>query len=228
MTGPDGPEGAAADGAVHPRDDDDVPVRLSASWQQAEAALYPAVISHPELYPRVLAIVRLTVDRLRSLGPSTGALLAAAERSPELVAEVLADNGLPASDLDLVVVERAALAMRHREVTVDQADRRRLSLVAQAGRAGRDWVVVEESGARDGDLFVPYSRLDVEVATGRALLVTARADEQFRAVVHAVEQLRVDLGTGAVGPPLQGAPARTTHPSAESREDRVSALASSR
>ncbi len=50
MTGPGAPERAAADGAVHPRDDDDVPAPLSASWQQAEAALYPAVISHPELY----------------------------------------------------------------------------------------------------------------------------------------------------------------------------------
>lgn len=224
MAGPDGPEPPDADGAVHLLGGEGVPLRTSSSWQQAEATLYPAIIGHPELYPRVLTVVGLTVDRLRRLGPSTGALLAVAERSPELVLEVLTDNGLSASALDLVLIERAALAMRHREVSAEQAKRRRLSLIEQAQGAAHDWVVVAESGTHDGDLFAPYARLEVEVATGRALLVTAAPDEGFRAVVHAVERLRVDLATGALGPPREGAGAGTTHPSAAAREAQVSAL----
>ena len=49
-------------------DDGPVPMQLAASWDQAEAKLYPAVTTRPDLYQRVLTVVRLTVDRLRALG----------------------------------------------------------------------------------------------------------------------------------------------------------------
>lgn len=221
MTGPQVPDDDA--GRALLRDDDPVPMVLSSSWDQAEAKLYPAVTTRPDLYQRVLTIVARTVERLRGLGPSTGALLAAAERGPELVGEVMAEHGLSAYELDLDLVARAALAMRHREVTAEQAARRRLRLVAEGHRAGARWVVVEERGAREGDPFMPYSRLEVEVATGRALLVTARGDDEFRTVLHTVEELRVDLATGAVDEPERGAVAPVSHPGVEAREAWVTA-----
>lgn len=206
------------------RDDDPVPLVLTSSWDQAEAKLYPAVTTRPDLYQRVLTIVARTVERLRGLGPSTGALLAAAERGPDLVAEVLAEHGLSAHELDLDLLARAALAMRYREVSAEQAARRRLRLVAEGHRAGQRWVVVEERGDREGDPFMPYQRLEVEVATGRALLVTARGDGEFRHVLHAVEELRVDLATGAVDEPAGGSVAPSSHPGHAEREAHVAAL----
>ena len=205
-------------------DDGPVPVQLAASWDQAEAKLYPAVTTRPDLYQRVLTVVRLTVDRLRALGPSTGALLAAAEQGPALVSEVMAEAGLSAYELDLDLLARAALAMRHREVTGEQAVRRRLRLVARAHRAGQAWVVLEERGDAEGDPFVPYTRLEVEVATGRALLVTTRADEDFRTVLHGVEPLRLDLATGGLEEPVGGPVATTLLPGAAQREAHVAAL----
>lgn len=205
------------------RDDDPVPLELTSSWDQAEAKLYPAVTTRPDLYQRVLTIVARTVERLRGLGPSTGALLVAAERGPELVSEVMAEHGLSAYELDLDLLARAALSMRHREVTAEQAARRRLRLVAEGHRAGRRWVVVEERGASEGDPFMPYSRLEVEVATGRALLVTARGDDEFRHVLHAVEELRVDLSSGGVSEPEGGGAVATPHASAAGREEDVAA-----
>lgn len=205
-------------------DDGPVPLELASSWDQAEAKLYPAVTTRPDLYQRVLTVVRLTVERLRGLGPSTGALLAAAGQGPTVVAEVMAEAGLSAYELDLDLLARAALAMRHREVVGEQLARRRLRLLAEGHRAGRTWVVLEERGYAGGDPFVPYTRLEAEVGTGRALLVTTRADEDFRTVVHAVEELRVDLATGALDEPEGGSVASALLPDAADREAHVASL----
>lgn len=205
------------------RDDDEVPLQVRSAWETAEAKLYPAVTTRPDVYQRVVTVVARTVERLRALGPSTGALLAAAQDGPGLVTEVMAEHGLSAYELDLDLVAGAAFAMRHREVVAEQAARRRLRLLAEAHRAGQDWAVVQERGEHAGDPFVPYERLEVEVATGRALLVTARGDEEYRAVVHAVEELRVDLATGRVGEAGEGAPEATRHPDVTGREAEVTA-----
>lgn len=220
MTGPDDTRDDEA--LLH--DDGPVPMQLAASWDQAEAKLYPAVTTRPDLYQRVLTIVRLTVDRLRTLGASTGALLSAAEQGPALVTEVMGEAGLSAYELDLDLLARAALAMRHREVAAEQAARRRLRLVAKAHRAGLAWVVLEEKGYAEGDPFVPYTRLEVEVATGRALLVTTRADEDFRSVLHGVEELRLDLATGAVEEAEDAGAATVLHPGARDREAHVASV----
>lgn len=225
MTGPHAgpPEPDDDDRTGLLRDDDPVPMVLSSSWDQAEAKLYPAVTTRPDLYQRVLTVVARTVERLRGLGPSTGALLAAAERGPELVSDVMAENGLSAYELDLDLLARAALAMRHREVLAEQGARRRLRLIAQGRRSGQRWVVVEERGARDGDPFQPYQRVEVEVLTGRALLVTARGDDEFRTVLHAVEEVRVDLATGALTEAPGDGAASASHRTALAREDDATA-----
>jgi hypothetical protein len=224
MTGPQDDAAAAEGWAAMLRDDDPVPLQLSSSWDSAEAKLYPAVTTRPDIYQRVVTIVAHTVERLRGLGSSTGALLAAADRGPELVSEVMVDHGLSAYELDLDLLAGAALAMRHREVTAEQAAQRRLRLVAEAHRAGRRWTVVEERGDHGGDPFLPYSRLEVEVGTGRALLVTARGDDEFRSVLHGVEELRVDLATGALGEPEGEGVAPALHPDAEAREQHAARM----
>jgi hypothetical protein len=199
-------------------DDRPVPLQSSSAWQEAEARLYPAITARPDVYMRVVELVRLTVEQLRQLGSSTSALLLAAQRGPDLVLDVLAETGLSAAELDLALVADAALAMRHREVVGEQAVARRLRTLANARHAGQDWVVVEEHGPSEGDPFVPYHRLEVEVATGRALLVTARADEDYTGVVHAVEPLHVDLVTGVVEESRQEGASPTFHPGATARD----------
>ena len=188
-------------------DDAPVPMLIGLAWQQAEARLYPAVTSRPDVYQRAVGLVALLVVRLRLLGTSTSALLAAADRGPELVVEVLTETGRSGAGLDLSLLAEAALAMRHREVVGAQATARRLRTLRGARQAGQGWVVVEEQGHAEGDPFVPYHRLEVEVSTGRALLVTATANEDYTAVIHAVEVVRVDLVTGFVEEADEGAPA---------------------
>jgi hypothetical protein len=208
-------------------DDASVPTLTAASWQQAEAQLYPAVTERPDLYQRIVVLVRRTVDRLREQGPSTSALLAAADRGAELVAEVVDESGVTAAELDLDLVARAALAMRYREVRGEQSLLRRLRLIAEARRAGQPWVVTEETGHPEGDPFLPYHRLEVEVDTGRALLVSAAADDDFRDVHHTVRVVQVDLDSGVVQETPAGEPA-VTAPDAATREARADAMRATR
>jgi hypothetical protein len=206
-------------GAPDP-DDGPAPTLLATLWEQAEARLYPAVLERPDLYERIVRLVRATADHLRLLGPGTSALVAAAERGPELVAAVADDRGLSVFELDLELVSRAALAMRYRELRGEQATRRRLRRVEEARAAGAGWVVVEERGAAEGDPFLPYARLEVSTATGSGLLVTAAPDDEYRRVVHQIRRMRLDLATGEVvaGDEI------TTHPDAAARDAAAAAV----
>lgn len=184
-------------------DDAPVPPALLAAWQQAEATAYSTVTERPDLYEQVIRIVRRTADHLRRSGGGTSALVAAAERGPQLVADVTDDHGLPSGGIFLGslspdVIARAALALRYREVRGEQAALRRLHRLAEGRRAGQAWVVVEETGAPEGDPFLPYARIEVEAATGRAVLVTTLPDDDFRGVVHQVRAVRLDLATGTI------------------------------
>jgi hypothetical protein len=209
------PDGPSTDPGRPDVDDAPVPAALAASWQQAETLAYSTVTERPDLYQQAIRLVRLTADHLRLLGPGTGALVAAAQRGTELVGAVMDDSGIRSTELDLDVVARAAFALRYREVMAEQAALRRLRRVAEGRAAGQAWVVAEESGAPEGDPFLPYARLEVEVATGRALLVTADPDDDYRGCVHSVRTMRLDLGTGAVDADRS---AQSTHPDAEARE----------
>jgi hypothetical protein len=207
----------------HDADDDPVPALVAAAWQRAETLAYSTVTERPDLYQEVVRLVRRTADHLRLLGPGTSALLSAHDRGPELVAAVAEDSGIPAWDLDLGVVAGAALALRYREVRAEQAARRRLRRIEEGSAAGQAWVVLEEAGAREGDPFLPYERLEVEVATGRAILVTAEPDDDYRGCAHRVRRVRLDLGTGAVGADAED-PDAVAFADAEAREHAVDRL----
>lgn len=215
--------GSGASGDLAP-DEPGVPAATAASWRTAEAQLFSALTSRPDLYQGVVLQVSATVNRLRRLGPSTSALLDAAATITALVGEVIEEGRLPADGIDPDLVGRAALALRHREVIGEQALTRRLGLLAAARASGPAWVVVEEAGDWGGDPFLPYRRLEVEAATGRALLVTATPDDDFRTSRHAVEVLRVDLGSGRVERSRSPAGEPSWQPSAADREAHVTTL----
>lgn len=176
--------------------DDLLPRSLLDAWQQGEAQLCSTALAGADTYTRALDLVRHTLEHLRERGVGAAGLVAAAGEGAALVT---AASGGPATDgLDLRLVAQAALAMRSRELLALQAAARRVEALRAAAARGEAWVVLESAGDPGGDPFLPYRRLEVEVATGRGLLVTAEPDEQFRGCVHAVEPVRVDPATGAV------------------------------
>lgn len=198
-------------------DDAPAPTLLAASWEQAEARLYPTVLEQPELYQRIVRLVRLTADHLRLLGPGTSALVAAADSGPHLVAAVSDDSGVSAAGLDLELVARAAMATRYRELRGEQALRRRLRRLEEGRAGGAEWVVVEESGDSDGDPFRPYSRLEVATDSGRGLLVGAAPDDEYRGVTHWIRRVHMDVATGEVAEDPD-APGQTSYPDAAARD----------
>jgi len=175
-----------------------VPPELSAAWAAAEGQLFPSVLALPDVYERTVLVLRATLDRLRALGTGTGPLLEASASGPALVASAAEQSGLSTSGLDIALIGQVALAMRHREVTADRAAATRLQLVRRARAEGRTWVVLEESGDRAGDPFLPYRRVEVHVPTGRVVAVTTSVADDFRTVRHGVAEAQLDLQTGAV------------------------------
>jgi hypothetical protein len=180
-----------------------VPEPSAASWRQAESELFSGLLQRPDVYEEVVALVGATVDRLRGLEPTAAALLEAADTVAALVRELAEQRGRAAPGADPLLLGRAALAVRHREVVAHAVAAHRLAQLRDARAAtphGSAWVVLDEVGEWAGDPLVPYRRLEAEASTGRAVLVTATPDEDFRASRHAVQVVQVDLGTGRVEP----------------------------
>jgi hypothetical protein len=137
--------------------DDLVPPATAASWRTAEAELFTSLLSRPDVYQGAIALVGATVDRLRPLGPTTRALLDAATTITTVVAAARVVDRSAADRIDPDLVGRAALALRHREIMVEQAAERRLSLLADARATTAGWVVLEETGTGPATRLPPIA-----------------------------------------------------------------------
>ncbi|MDA0641037.1 hypothetical protein, partial [Nonomuraea ferruginea] len=150
-------------------------------WTAAAERAFAGSAHQPDIYLRTTRLVGAVAQRLRESGRGLEPLVEAWAEHRELVRRVVESSELLTSDgLDVEAVAGAAFAMRYREALEEVTLDDRLAALAQAA-PGAGWLVLEESGYRPGDPFVPYRRLEVDPATGRALLVTTRPDETFTA-----------------------------------------------
>jgi len=172
-----------------------VPRAVLRSWDEAEARLFPTVMARPDLYQQSVSLIQLLLGRLRETCSDLPALLAAHERGGDL-ADELAEGAGTGIQADLVAA--AACAMRYRELTAELAARGRLAALARAREAGEAWAVVQETGSVNQAPFIPYQRIEAEVGTGRALIVSIEPDETLSRAVHRLDQGRIDLATGGL------------------------------
>lgn len=198
-----------------------VPEVVGQAWRRGEEQLYAAALGHADGYAPTVELVGRTLQHLRAAAPDAGTLLAAAARGAALVTGLIEEGCGRPEGVDLERVAQAALALRHRELTAQQAALDRVRALAAARQRGGTWVVLAESGDRAGDPVRPYRRLEADARSGRALLVTTAPDEDLRGCVHAVEALHVDLATGALGEARAAGVAATTHPDVGAREQQV-------
>jgi len=173
----------------------EVPRAVLRSWDQAEARLFPTIMARPDVYQQSVTLIQQLLGRLRDTCPDLPALLAAHERGGDLVADLpgAADTGIQP---DLVAA--AACAMRYRELVASLAASGRLAALARARDQGQAWAVVEETGSPDRAPFVPYQRIEAEVGTGRAVIISIEPDETLSRVVHRLDEGQVDLVTGGL------------------------------
>ena len=168
-----------------------VPPAVLRSWDQAEAKIFPLVMARPEVYERALRMIADLAARLRETCPDVPALLAAHERSADLVTE-------PCPDVGPELIAAAACGMRYREIVTTGAARGRLAALARARDLGLDWTVVEENGDPARAPYLPYQRVEAHVPSGRAVIVSMEPDETLVRVVHRLDAAEVDLDTGGL------------------------------
>lgn len=207
-----GPSGTGAPGGRS--GGPDVPRAVLRSWDQAEARLFPLVMARPDLYQRSMSMIQRLLGYLRETCPDIPALLAAHERGGDLVAEGLpggpageAAGGLAGEAASwaatetgpgLGLIAAAACAMRYRELMASQAAQHRLDALARAREQGLSWVVVGETGSADLVPYTAYQRVEADVASGRAVIVSIEPDETLTRAVHRLDAGQVDLVTGAL------------------------------
>ncbi len=173
----------------------EVPRAVLRSWDEAEARLFPTIMARPEVYQQSVSLIQRLLGRLRETCLDLPALLAAHERGGDLVDE-LAEGAETGIQPDLVAA--AACAMRYRELVASLAAQDRLAALARARAQGQSWVVVAETGSEDRAPFVPYQRIESEVGTGRAVIISIEPDETLSRAVHRLDHGQIDLATGAL------------------------------
>jgi len=175
-----------------------VPPSVLRSWDEAEARLFPLVMAQPELYKQALGMVRQVIARLRETCPDLPALLAAHERGEDLVADLDNDTAAAVPGIRPALIASAACAMRYREIVALMAAQGRLAALARARAQGLSWAVLEESGQADRAPYVPYQRVEAEVGSGRAVVVSIGPDETLSRAVYRLEEGQVDVTSGAL------------------------------
>ena len=175
-----------------------VPPAVLRSWDEAEARLFPLVMAQPELYQQALGAIGRLLGRLRETCRDLPALLAAHERGGDL----LAGDEVPGVRPGLIAA--AACATRYRELVAELAATARLAALARAREQGLSWAVVEESGQADRAPYVPYHRVEAEVGSGRAVIVSIGPDETLSRAVYRLDAGQIDMASGAlrIGDPL--------------------------
>jgi len=179
----------------------EVPRAVLRAWDEAEARLFPTIMARPDVYQQSVSLIQRLVGRLRETCPDLPALLAAHERSGDLVHELAEDAGGAGgagSGIQPDLVAAAACAMRYRELVASLAAQDRLAALARARAQGRSWAVVAETGSEDRAPFVPYQRIEAEVGSGRAVIISIEPDETLSRAVHRLDRGQVDLASGAL------------------------------
>ena len=174
-----------------------IPSAVLRSWDEAEARLFPLVMARPDLYQQVIGLIQRLAGRLREMCPDVPALLAAHEQGIRLAPEEMA-GWAAATGIRPEHVAAAACAMRYRELVASLAARARLAALARARDEGRSWAVVQETGSPERAPYVPYQRVEADVVSGRAVIVSIEPDETLSRAVHRLDQAQLDLATGGL------------------------------
>jgi hypothetical protein len=169
--------------------------QLTRRWEEAERRLYPSMVTQPEVVADYLRLVREVADDLRTVDTEEG-LADAWGRAAELAKAAARREGMAREAPDLEIVAGAAFAIRHRELAAEAGRRETALLIADARARGEAWVVLHEAGVADAPFPQPYRRVDMRLADGYALHLSAELDADSGGIVHAVEGLRLDPSTG--------------------------------
>jgi hypothetical protein len=172
-----------------------IPPQLLSDWKAAEERLYPVVMVRPDLYERSVRMVRAVTDELAAC-LDLPALVGAWASAAEIVHRAASEAGLDLDGLDAGLIAGAGFSMRYRELATAASRAERLGRIRAAAEAGEGWVRVEEIGSRETAGMVPWTWVEMHVATGAGLRQTLEADPMTGAPRYSLEVVPLDPATG--------------------------------
>lgn len=193
---------------------------LAASWEAAEARLYPIVMTRPEVYARSLAVVHEVVAELAPYGTPEG-LAEAFDRAAEIAARAVDRSGVETDGVDVGLAATAAFALRYRAILAATARAEALARIEDARAGGEAWAMVGESGDRDAG---PYQRLDLHLPDGGCLLRSIGPDAETGEPRYAVEAYLADPLTGDRLPDVEPLVAPVTYRTRHEWEEAIERL----
>ncbi|CAN5181743.1 hypothetical protein BH20ACT9_BH20ACT9_11360 [soil metagenome] len=165
-------------------------------WRTAEERLYTVVMVFPEHYERRIRLVRAVADELRS-SSTAEELVGAYGRAPDLVASASRRLGLLREDVgDAELVGDAAFSLRYGEVLEETHRGEAVRRTRAAREAGREWVVLYETGTPETALLAPYRRLEMHLPDGVGLHVFVEPHPETMRAVYGVEAVQLDPASG--------------------------------
>ena len=191
-----------------------------AGWGAAEEALYGPLLADPQGYERVVALVGAVVAHLRASVDDMAGLVAASRQGPALVAEIEPEAALPWLPLDAVV--GAACAMRHRELLSVEQQQKRRRMLRDAQARGESWVRIVDAASSAAPVVAPA--VIVHVPSGMAIRCTTEMDIDTGGARFVSSPVTVDLDSGDVIGPLDGAGGERWSPTIAGRDEQVADL----
>lgn len=172
-------------------------------WMEGEERLYPIVTTRPDLYEACTGLVRSLADHLKNV-PDIDALVAT-YRSTDFEQDVAATGLDPASispEIERDLVRRSGYAVRSREIVLEEGAAQTAHRIRRAERAGEDTAVLWSEG--DNPLWPPYRRVEMELATGRAIVITTELSAETMMPMFTLTGVQLDPASGDVaeGEPL--------------------------
>jgi hypothetical protein len=172
-----------------------IPPQVLSDWKAAEERLYPIVMVRPDLYERSVRLVRVVADDLAGCG-DLPALVEAWGGAAEIVHRAATDADLDLEGIDAGLIAGAGFSMRYRELAAGLALTERLNRIQAARDAGEAWVRVEEIGSRETAGMMPWTWVEMHVASGAGLRQTLEADQTTGAPRYSLEVIPLDPTTG--------------------------------
>jgi hypothetical protein len=166
-------------------------------WREAEDRLYPVVTVRTDLYEAVIGIVRSLADHLQGV-PDLDALVTsylASTPAADLAAAGIERDSLP-PEIDAAMARDAAYQLRSRELAQRASSERAQRAIERARRVGDPVVTVWSQG--ENELWPPYRRVDMSLATGFAVSISTELDPDTMAPMFVLEGLQLDPETGDV------------------------------
>ncbi len=163
-----------------------------AAWRRAEARIYPSVMLNAELYQQYIGLVRSIAELLEDVRTEDELVAAWGERR-ELVREAVSRSAPSMLALmDQEAVRDAAFCHRHREITREQGKAIARERLERARIEQAEWVVLFEDVTPFGS-----HRLEMHVASGRALHASSELPLDASAPTFTLEVVQLDPGDGA-------------------------------